>query len=193
MRTMISTVVQNIFGVFLNILIEFQRVTINIKDIFGKVVGILATLMYTISGSIMTMQSTWKGPPGQLVKKLCFEPTTLVKTNRGLVAMKDVQLGDKLKNGTIVRGVLRINNRDNDGNYIEDVYRLKGGEEKGPIFVSGSHLVYEPRLEQFIEVKEVETAQMAKFSCPEFVCLITDNHTIPIGKWLFHDWEDIVE
>ena len=21
-------------------------------------------------------------------------------------------------------------------------------------------------------------------------CLITSNNTIPIGKWIFHDWED---
>jgi len=25
---------------------------------------------------------------------------------------------------------------------------------------------------------------------PELVCLITSNHTIPIGTNIFHDWED---
>ena len=53
LRNFISDIVQQIFGVFLNILIEFQRLTINIKDLFGKLIGIMGTLMYTLSGSIM--------------------------------------------------------------------------------------------------------------------------------------------
>ena len=73
LRDMVTNLVQSIFGVFLNILIEFQRLTLNIKDLFSKMMGILATLLYTLSGSIMTMESTWAGPPGQLVRALCFE------------------------------------------------------------------------------------------------------------------------
>ena len=53
-------------SVFLNILIEFQKVIINIKDSLGKVVGILATLLYTLDGSQKTMASVWKGPPGKI-------------------------------------------------------------------------------------------------------------------------------
>jgi uncharacterized protein YukE len=192
LRSMIATIIQNVFGVFLNIIIEFQRVTINIKDLFGKIVGVLATLIYTISGSIMTMQSAWNGPPGQLVKKLCFEPTTKIHTKDGVVSMKDIKLGTELKNGTIVRGVISITNIDKDGNYIEEVYKIQGGEKNNSIFVSGSHLVYDPDAQEFVEVKMLKGAELAQFNCPEFACLITDNHTIPIGKWLFHDWEDIV-
>lgn len=69
-RTFFSEIIGNIFGLFLNILIEIQRLTINIKDMNGKLVGILATVVYTIDGSLKTMQSTWNGPPGQLVKSL---------------------------------------------------------------------------------------------------------------------------
>lgn len=192
LRSMMSLIIENVFGVFLNIIIEFQRVTINIKDLFGKVVGILATLMYTISGSIMTMQSMWKGPPGQLVKKLCFKPSTLIETEEGFKPMKDVLLGDKLKNGTTVRGVLKISNIDDLGNHIEKLYRVNGGEKSDPIFVSGSHLIYDPEVKRFIEVKYLTQSELQVESCDEFSCLITDNHTIPIGDWLFHDWEDTI-
>lgn len=67
-RSMITDIIQNVFGVFLNILIEFQKVTIGIKDLFGKLIGILATLMYVLSGSFDTMNSAWRGPAGQLVR-----------------------------------------------------------------------------------------------------------------------------
>ena len=68
LRNMITDIIQNVFGVFLNLLIELQKVMIGIKDIFGKLVGILATLMYVLSGSLDTMNSAWRGPAGKLVR-----------------------------------------------------------------------------------------------------------------------------
>ena len=59
-------------GVFLNLLIGIQKLTINIKDLFAKLIGILASLLYVLSGSLMTMNATWAGPPGQMVRFLCF-------------------------------------------------------------------------------------------------------------------------
>ena len=100
LRNMITEVIQNVFGVFLNLVIEFQRITINIKDLFGKTLGIMTTLLYTLSGSVMTMESMWKGPPGKTVKALCFKPDTLLQTKNGeFVKMEDIKLGEILKNG----------------------------------------------------------------------------------------------
>ena len=67
-RNYITNIIQTVFGVFLNILIEFQRVTINIKDMFAKLIGILDTLMYKLEGTVDTMESAWNCPPGQLVR-----------------------------------------------------------------------------------------------------------------------------
>jgi hypothetical protein len=68
LRNMVTEIIQNVFGVFLNILIEFQKVLIGLKDLFGKFIGILSTLMYVLSGSMDTMNSAWRGPAGQLVR-----------------------------------------------------------------------------------------------------------------------------
>tara|TARA_Y100001935_G_scaffold19813_1_gene14430 strand:- start:2316 stop:3245 length:930 start_codon:yes stop_codon:yes gene_type:complete len=193
LRTMISDIIGNIFGVFLNILIEFQRVIINVKDLFGKVIGILATLLYTVSGSIMTMESTWAGPPGQMVRALCFEPNTTLMTQDGLVPMKDIKLGTKLKNGSRVCAVMQISNIDKEGKHIENIYKIEGGENNKPIFVSGSHLVYEPELQEFVAVKDLRgktPSLITDKKCSVLSCLITSDHSIPIGQWIFHDWED---
>ncbi len=193
LRNMITESIGSIFGIFLNLIIEFQRVIINMKDLFGKIIGILATLMYTLSGSIMTMESTWAGPPGQMVRKLCFDPETIIKTDKGFVPMKDIPLGSKLKNGSRVCAVMKISNIDNEGNQIEKVYNIDGGEKNAPIFVSGSHLVYDPDLKDFVCVENLRGKNPSRLTekvCKEFACLITSDHTIPIGGWLFHDWED---
>ena len=195
-RNFITSIVQNIFSVFLNILIEFQRITINIKDLFNKLIGIMATLMFTLDGSIMTMNATWSGPPGELVRALCFHPETILKLNDGsFVCMKDIPLNSVLKNGSIVYAVMHISNMDKDGKCIEALYKIKGGEKStnnigDDILVSGSHLVYDPSSTHFVKVESLPQAEKTDIECKTFTCLITSNHIISIGKWIFHDWED---
>ena len=67
-RNMLASIVQSIFGVFINILTQFQFILIKMKDMMGKIVGIMATMMYILQGTVMTMQSSWNGPPGQMVR-----------------------------------------------------------------------------------------------------------------------------
>ena len=67
-RNMITSIVQSIFGVFINILTQFQFILVKMKDMLGKIVGVMATMMYILQGSVMTMQSSWNGPPGQMVR-----------------------------------------------------------------------------------------------------------------------------
>lgn len=185
LRNFITEIIQNIFGVFLNILIEFQRLTINIKDLFGKLIGIMGALMHTLSGSIMTMQSAWAGPPGQLARALCFHPDTKVELKNGsIMSMKELPLNATLKNGTRVCAVMNISNIDEQGQQVEKLFDIDG------ILVSGSHLVYNVKLKRFIHVEELKEASMTDIKSDNLACLITSDHTIPIGKWIFHDWED---
>ena len=98
--------------------------------------------MFTLDGSIMTMNATWSGPPGQLVRALCFHPETILKLkDDSVVCMKDIPLNSVLKNGSIVYAVMHISNVDKDGKSIESLYKIKGGEKDVDILVSGSHLI----------------------------------------------------
>jgi hypothetical protein len=191
-RNFITDIVKSIFSVFLNILIEFQRLTINIKDLFNKLIGIMVTLMYTLDGSMMTMNSAWAGPPGQVTRALCFHPETKLRLkDNSLVSMKDIPLNSVLKNGTIVNAVMHISNLDENGKCIEALYKVTGGgEESEDILVSGSHLVYDPTIKRFVHVENLLNVERTELMCDTFTCLITSNHIIPIGKWIFHDWED---
>jgi len=194
-RVFITNIIQSVFGVFLNILIEFQRITIGIKDLFAKLVGILATLMFTVTGAVMTMNSAWSGPPGEMIRFLCFDPETKIKlADDSLVAMKDVPLNSILKSGTRVCAVMNISNLNKYGDQVEKMYRVKGGEEKGKdIIVSGSHLVYDPSIKKFVHVEDLgikDAIEIKDLRSPTLCCLITSDHTIPIGEWIFHDWED---
>lgn len=190
-RNFITNIIQTVFGVFLNILIEFQRVTINIKDMFAKLIGIMATLMYTLEGTVDTMESAWDGPPGQLVRALCFHPDTKVEVKDGsLYAMKDLPLNSILKTGSKVCAVMNISNITEKGEFIEKLYSIDGGVNNEKILVSGSHLIYNTETKQFVHVEDLSDVIISDINSPNFACLITSDHIIPIGKHIFHDWED---
>jgi hypothetical protein len=189
-RSFTTEIFQNIFGVFLNIVIEFQRITIGIKDIIGKLVGTMVALMYIIDGTLKTMGSAWNGPPGQLTRKIgnCFHPDTLIRLKNGnVVKMKLVNLGDVLENGGRVVAKMAINNYP-----LEPLYKIsKGGVNGGNIFVTGTHMVFSTEEGQYIEVKNYKNAKVSYEKHSDwFSCLITHNHQICIGKEIFWDWED---
>jgi len=190
-RTFFSSIIQKVFGVFLNLIIEFQKIIIGIRDLIGKTIGIMVTLLYTMDGSILTMQSTWNGPPGQLVRALgkCFNPDTNIKLKDGTIKkIKNVELGDILENGSIVESTMQIDNRNNN----EKLYKIEGtGINNEDIYVTGSHLVFDKSSNSFKEVKNYSKAKICKYNnCNYYSCLITSDHKIKIGSEIFWDWED---
>lgn len=189
-RTMFSSVIQSVFGVFLNLVIEFQRIIISMKDLMGKTIGIMVSLMYVMDGSVKTMNSTWNGPPGQMVRALgkCFYPETLIKLKNGdTKQMKDINLGDILEDGSIVETTMQIDNKINP----DPLYLIKrAGVNETPIYVTGSHLIYDKTSKEFIQVKDYDGATITDTKTEWFSCLITNTHKIQIGNETFWDWED---
>jgi len=189
-RGFISSIIQSVFGVFLNLVIEFQKITIGIIDLIGKTIGIMTTLMYTIDGSVKTMESAWNGPPGQLVQALgsCFHPNTKIKLkNSEIKDMKDIDLGDVLENGSIVGSIMKINNRRER----LPLYVIKGsGVNNEDIYVTGSHLVFDKSQNKFVKVENYSKSVLSDIESDTFNCLITNNHKIQIGSETFWDWED---
>lgn len=189
-RTFFSNIVEKVFGIFLNLIIEFQRITIGIKDLIGKIIGIMVTLMYTLDGSIKTMNSTWSGPPGQTVRALgkCFHPETKIRLKDGSIKpMKNIDLGDVLSDGSIVETVMKI---DNKIEHIPFYVIPNAGIDGENIYVTGSHLVFDKETNKFIQVKDYSKSKLTDVNTDWFSCLITSEHNIPIGDEIFWDWED---
>ena len=186
-RNFFSDIIENIFGVFFNLIVEFQKMIISIKDLVGKMVGIVVTIMYVLDGSIKTMKSAWAGPSGQLVRAIgsCFHPDTKIKLKNGeTYKMQDLPLGSELEDGAKVFSVLKIANFDK-----EPLYKIKGGVEGEDIYVTGKHFIKETR--EWIQVKDCTLADIQEdVKADWFSCLITTNRQIKIGEHIFWDWED---
>ena len=186
-RGFVSDIIQNIFGVFQNLIVEFQKIIISIEDIVGKMIGIVVTIMYVLDGSIKTMNSTWSGPPGQLVKAIgsCFHPHTEITLADGThCKMENAPLGAELKDGGKIFALLKIDNQKK-----EPLYKIKGKEQH--IFVTGEHFVFNKINNKWIQVKDYKKAEIQTDFIPDyFSCLITTNRRIKIDDEIFWDWED---
>ena len=189
-RSFVSSIVESIFGVFLNLIIEFQKIIIGIKDLIGKSIGIMVTLMYVIDGSVKTMQSAWNGPAGQLVQALgkCFHPETKLKLQNGnTVFIKDINLGDVLENGSIVEATMKLDNKINP----IPLYVINSeGVNRENIYVTGAHLIFDKKSKKYVKVENYDKAEKTDIFIDWFSCLITSDHKIVVGSGKFWDWED---
>jgi hypothetical protein len=187
-RGFVSDIIQNVFGVFLNLIVEFQKIIISIKDMVGKMIGIVVTIMYVLDGSIKTMNSAWSGPPGQLVRAIgsCFHPYTEITLSNGQhCKMENAPLGAELQDGGKIFAVLKIDNPKK-----EPLYKIKGKEQD--IYVTGEHFVLDKTNDnKWVQVKDYKYAEIQPDFIPEyFSCLITTNRRIKIDDEIFWDWED---
>jgi hypothetical protein len=184
-RSFFTNIIQSVFGVLLNILIEIQKLVITMKDMMGKIVGIMATILYLLYGSMQAMKSAWKGPPGEIARALCFDPTTNIQLENG--EWREIQylkVGDIIKGNSIIEGVLTLANT-----MKETLYSLPGGEKDSPILVTGSHMILGPS-SKFIPVKHHPLSTNTYISIPVVYSLITSNQKIHIGDHIFWDWND---
>lgn len=192
LRDFITNVVQSIFGVFLNILIEFQKITISIIDMIGKLSGILTTLLYMLDGTIKTMESAWNGPPGQTLRfvgGMCFHPNSTIELQDGtLTTIKDIKLGTILKENSYVKGTLCLDNTFKK----ETIYTFTIDEESNDhVYVTGSHMVQHNN--KFIFVKDHPDAKKTNIECDVLYSVITHDHKIKVGNYVFWDYDDLPE
>ena len=197
-RTSVANITENIFSVFMNLIIQFQTLTNAIKDTIGKVIGVVVTFLYILDGTMKTMESTWAGPPGQMVRLIsgkCFHPKTKVRLIDGkMVYMKDINLGDILENGSKVTGTIKLDN--SNPNTSVPLYKINNGADNGPVFVTGSHFILKKNgnitnENDYIKVEECAEAEIQNsVKSDYYVCLKTHDNKIVLGRNVFWDWED---
>jgi hypothetical protein len=183
----ITNIIQSIFGVFINILIQFQYMLIKIKDTIGKLLGISMSIIYMVDGTMMTGKSMWNGPVGGTLRAVCFSPDTPLKLIDGSYKkMSEIELGDILINNKKITGTMKLKmNVDNP------YYKIYSEELKDDIYVTGLHTMRCPNSNKYIYVKDYEKSVLCLEKKTEFMnCIITDDHLVNIGEFTFWDWED---
>lgn len=185
-RTQVTAIFDKIFGIFINLIIEFTRIGISLNDMMGKLVGIVTVISNLISGtgtSVMGGLNTFQAVT-DIISPSCFHPNTKIKLKNGRIYLiKDVPLGSILENGARVQIVLTLEK-------TEPLYVIKNaGVNKADIYVSGSHFILYNN--KYILVKNCPLAVLqTEVESDVYTSFITSDHTIQIGEITFWDWED---
>lgn len=144
---------------------------------------ILFPVMPLIMTTISVLVAAGFGEAAGMAGAFCFPPETLIPLQTGnSVRIDAIQLGDVLANGATVEGILHT-----QGTGVQ-MYIVGKGENA--IHVSGDHLILS-EYEVWISVRGHPDAKPIEKQEPVLYCLNTSTHTIPIGKYLFADWEEI--
>lgn len=148
-------------------------VAIPLLVIFGIISGFLAVIIIGLQGVVHKSLSDIPKKPH------CFDENTLLELDNGKIKkIKELSIGEKLKNDGIINGIFKINSN------IENMYNYYN------IIVSGSHNIYENGI--WINVKDSNYSIPIKNYKNEYIyCLNTDSGIITINNHIFSDWNDI--
>jgi phage-related protein len=114
----------------------------------------------------------------------CFSGNTPIKLIDGeTVPLKYIKLGDTLINGAIVQATMQIKSSEED-----PFYKIYSEELEENVFVTGSHHI--KCGDKYILVRDFEKAEKLDTVDDILHCLVTSDHTIPVGEFTFWDWED---
>jgi hypothetical protein len=107
----------------------------------------------------------------------------LIKLQNGETrAMKNLELGDILINGSTVTATMQIKNES------DPYYKIHSEDLNTDILVTGSHYIQSSG--GFIRVSKFDGSVVTQNIDPIVICIITSDHKVPIGEYTFWDWED---
>ena len=182
----IQNTISKIFNFFIsfvsNIVFESQRVLLVVKDTIFKSLGIVIAFINAIETMLSLTESALNSTLVKTVFKLgdfvaCFHPnTTLQLVDNTPVLIKDIKINDILHDHTRVNGIVKLVNQK------ETFYKLND------ILVTGEHFVEFNHT--WIRVKHHPDAKKQSIDTKFVYCLSTTTNKIPIGNYVFHDWND---
>tara|TARA_B100001093_G_scaffold509169_1_gene572700 strand:+ start:3499 stop:4389 length:891 start_codon:yes stop_codon:yes gene_type:complete len=185
-----SFVSLDIFNMLRNVVVEFQKILINIQDLFKKLVGVLVVIVRMTEGAAMSGSSIWRGPIGKTLREVCFHSDTPIELYNGtIVSIKDIKHGDQLKDNVEVLGTLRLK-----GTPSNTFFKLWSEDLQQYILVTGTHKILpnnaKDSFDNFINVQDYHLSKPTSRYSETLYCLITSTNRIHIGEHTFWDWED---
>jgi hypothetical protein len=66
----LSGIIGSIYGVFLNVIVEFNVIVIKLLDVQGKLTGIITSILYIMTVVQYAFESMWAGVPGAMIKAM---------------------------------------------------------------------------------------------------------------------------
>ena len=188
--TVMQEFTERIKQFFIRIEIMAQRMRMLMNRVYATM---FAVIFMAMSG--LTAVTNFGGTVlFDVIDTFCFDPDTLIYVKRpensddsaSYVAIRDVQIGDVLADGSHVTSTFQFNA---DG---QAMVELPGGVNGQPVLVSTNHYLLHDRT--WIR----SDAHPAALAAPKWhggvqrplICLNTSSNRIPIGRHIFRDYDE---
>lgn len=171
-------IIDGVYNKLQNSLSTTVQLINRIRTLTSRILAVFVTIFHMVSTGVQTGTSVANGPVGQAAEFFCFSPSTAVNMNDGSkTPINRIIPGDILQGNITVESILIL-----DGSSVP-MYYLDGTS------VSGNHKVlYNGK---WIRVeKHPDALLLPGIEYEKLYCLNTSNNTIPIGKYIYKDYEE---
>ncbi len=187
MKSMISEMVKFICSIFysLIVIIAMMFVIPGTQGLAVAATAVTIALSTIFVSTNVSLGKMFHMKPGKMPKiPKCFDENTRIELKTVETSLtkkiKDIQIGDVLKNGATVTAKLKL------GTTNVNMYSLHG------TIVSDCHQVWYNS--EWIQVtNHPDAIELDKYDKPFIYCLNTENKTIQIGDDIYLDWDEIYE
>jgi hypothetical protein len=196
-RSKIVSIVEFIYGAFVNTVVEFQKLTISMRDLFHKIMGVIITFLYFVDGSIKALNSLWKGPVGGAVRTVqrfrlpnpfCFSRDTKIpiidriSNETKYTSVDKINIGDTIYNTNVKGTVWLLNDKKTP------MYSLKTNNTN--IICTESHKIYLG--DKLVPISSVNEATKIENNKDKYLYnFIMDSAIINIDGYNYSDWNEI--
>jgi hypothetical protein len=188
LRVMLATVwggmnrmIQDFTTRFKAILANIKNTSLRMQILIQRVFASFYSVMFLGLSAVTAGQNFADTFIFKFLDTFCFDPDTQIKTQiHGPIAISDVWIGDILE----------------DGSRVTSTYKFMAPGQRmvslGGITVSTNHFVEHNGLllEAGDHPDAVPIADWSGDAQRPLICLDTDTHHIPLGKYIFSDWDE---
>jgi hypothetical protein len=180
------------FGERINsLMVRIRVATVRIKMLFGRLFATFYAVIYMGMSGITAVSNFGDTFMFKFLDTFCFDPDTLVEIdNKGQIPVKDVKMGDIFsKTKSRVTACFEFYS---DGQPMVTLLRKQHQQEQ-PILVSTNHYVqlpsgqYEPAV---VHPDAISSPPWSGGIDRPLICFNTHDHKIPIGDYLFLDYDE---
>ena len=169
---------------------RFQMSAIRMKMLMGRVFATMYAIIFMGMAGLKATQNFGNTFLFKFLDTFCFDPDTSIVLKSGkTVAIKEVRIGDVLKDGQRVTATFQF---AADG---QRMVQLGGnGKGKDQILVSTNHyILHNGWIPSEEHPDATPAADWSGGNERPLICLNTDTHTIPIGEYIFRDYDETSE
>lgn len=188
LRVMLATLVGSVTKIFQEFVDRFKLILSQVKITGLRIQALMRRLFATFYAVIyMGLSGVTAGLNFtdtfifKFLDTFCFAPDTLIHVHgKGLIPISEVSLGDILTNGSTVTSTYRFQADGQPMVYLGDIH------------VSTNH--YVKYKDTWIQAKDHPDAKDGGiWSGQSLICLDTTTHEIPLGPYVFSDWDETEE